>query len=224
MKIQYCLPIIKTTKIDVLKIIEENKTNYRYFEIWLDYIEELDNTFIKKLIDDLPNRLILLFRRKNLETMHMNYAKRIGILTLFEKEKVFFDLDIVINKKELIYLAIEKNSIAKIISYHNYKNTPNDTVLKSIIIKMQNYSPEIIKISTYCNSEKDALRLLQLQQALKEQKHIILGMGEHGTITRIFATLWGNEMIFAPRATKENSAPGQLTKTQLEKIINILNN
>ena len=43
-------------------------------------------------------------------------------------------------------------------------------------------------------------------------------MGEFGTITRIFGTLWGNEMIYAPKEKKNASAPGQLTKIQLETI------
>jgi 3-dehydroquinate dehydratase len=53
----------------------------------------------------------------------------------------------------------------------------------------------------------------------KENKRcIILGMGEHGMITRIFGTLWGNEMVFAPQTKSEASAPGQLTKQQLATI------
>ena len=81
-------------------------------------------------------------------------------------------------------------------------------------------SPTVYKIATMCNNETDALKLLLLQQNLKAQnkKHIVLGMGEFGTITRVFGTLWGNKIIYAPVTKKEASAPGQLTKQELEKI------
>jgi 3-dehydroquinate dehydratase len=69
------------------------------------------------------------------------------------------------------------------------------------------------------------LKLLLLQQNLKAQnkKHIVLGMGEFGTITRVFGTLWGNELIYAPISKGEASAPGQLTKQELENIFKDLN-
>lgn len=49
-------------------------------------------------------------------------------------------------------------------------------------------------------------------------------MGEFGIITRIFGTIWGNEMIFAPKSIEGASAPGQLTKKQLEDIFKALEN
>jgi 3-dehydroquinate dehydratase type I len=75
-----------------------------------------------------------------------------------------------------------------------------------------------------CQTEQDALRLLQLLLELKakNQRCIILGMGEHGITTRIFGTLWGNELIFAPETLAEQSAPGQLTRQQLDNITAIL--
>ena len=87
------------------------------------------------------------------------------------------------------------------------------------------YNPQIIKIATMCQSPKDGLRLLDLLISLKseQKKYIILGMGEYGTITRVYGTLWGNEMIFAPEKEADASAPGQFTKKQYEEIFKILN-
>jgi 3-dehydroquinate dehydratase len=72
----------------------------------------------------------------------------------------------------------------------------------------------------------DALKLLLLQQnlAVQKKKHIVLGMGEFGTITRVYGTLWGNELIYAPIVKQEASAPGQLTKKELKDIFSILKN
>jgi len=90
---------------------------------------------------------------------------------------------------------------------------------------MNKHNPDIYKIATMCTSETDALKLLLLQQNLKGQnkRHIVLGMGEFGTITRVFGTLWGNELIYAPLTQEEASAPGQLTKEELAVIFDKLN-
>jgi len=225
MNINYCLPIIKNNKKDILQEISENKKNYQYFEIWIDYIEDLDKEFIEDLIELVGNKLIFLFRRKNSEKSKLNFRDKLVILSILKEFKVFVDLDININKKEIGYLELGKGKILTIISYHNYKKTPTDRTLKSVVEKAKKKNPAIIKISTFCKGEFDALRLLMLQQELKKQKkkHIVLGMGKFGTITRVFGTLFGNEMIFAPVNIEEKSAEGQLTKKYLEKIFKALN-
>ncbi len=224
MKTKYCLPIIKKTEQEVMHMIYGSIGKYAYFEVWLDYIDQLDETFIEKLEELLKKRLILLFRRQKLEKMHMDLGKRLKIISRLNGRS-FIDLDVFDQKQELDYIKNNKLRVRTIVSYHNYKETPSDEKLKEIIDTMQLYKPEIIKISTFCNSQKDALRLLHLLLELKERKKrcIVLGMGEFGNITRIFGTLWGNEMVFAPQVSKEQSAKGQLTRKQLERIFGELN-
>lgn len=225
MKINFCLPIIKNNKHRIIEIIKNNISEYQYFEIWLDYVDGLDEAFITDLINLLGEKLIVLFRRQNLEQIQMPFKKRFEIIDLLDNTKSLLDLDIT-QKDELNYLINNKKNIIKIISYHNYSETPRDKSLIEIMNEMRIYNPAIIKIACMCIYESDAIRLLQIQQVLKAQnnKQIILGMGKFGTITRVFGTLWGNEMIFAPINREENSAPGQLTKQQLEKIFDSLNN
>ena len=77
MKQKYCLPIIKSKTEEVLKIISGNQNSYDFFEIWLDYIKDLNLAFIEKLRKELNGKLIFLFRRQNLETPKMDFKKRI---------------------------------------------------------------------------------------------------------------------------------------------------
>ena len=224
MKINYCLPIIKETKEEVLEVISVNKTTYQYFEVWLDYIRDVDEAFITALISALGERLVLLFRRKNLEPIQMDLEKKKEIILLLAKEKSLLDLDISSQQEELDFIQKENVTLSKVVSYHNYQQTPSREELESILEKIKKYSPTILKIATYCNSEADALILLQLLLQLKKEKKrfIILGMGEHGIITRLFGTLWGNEMLFAPKNIEEESAPGQMTKEKFDKIFEML--
>ena len=89
---------------------------------------------------------------------------------------------------------------------------------------MRTANAKIYKIALMCKTETDALKILVMQQVFKEYglKHIVIGMGERGLMTRILGTLWGNELIYAPKTKSEASAPGQLTKGELEKIFKTL--
>lgn len=219
MKQKYCLPILKTKTTEVLKVISKNKTSYDFFEVWLDYIEDLNLDFIKDLNKKFRGKLIFLFRRQSLETPKMDSKKRKDIIDTISKTNCFLDLDIS-QKKELVFL--KKNSQTKLVlSYHNYNETPDDEELKEIISLMKKTSPDIYKISTFCKSDLDAIRLIDLLTKLKEDnlKCIILGMGQRGIITRIAGALLGNEINFAPLSLGDRSASGQLTKPQLENIL-----
>ncbi|HWY80039.1 MAG TPA: type I 3-dehydroquinate dehydratase [Candidatus Sulfotelmatobacter sp.] len=221
MKINYCLPIIKTRKIDVLRMITQHTNEYQYFEIWLDTIEGIDNIFVKELVNLLQDKLILLFHRGKLKKPGINNEKKLQIIDLLHNTKAYLDLDIS-EEKELAYIQKKKIQVKKIVSYHNYQETPANLV--EIIKQIDKLNPNIYKIATMCTNEIDALKLLLLQQNLRLQnkQHIILGMGKFGTITRVYGTLWGNKIIYAPIETKDSSAPGQLTKQELEKILPIL--
>ena len=232
MKVKYCLPIIKSKTDEVLKIISENQNSYDFFEVWLDYIENLDEKFMKQLptkFHDL-DKMIFLFRRQNLETPVMDFKKRKKIIdTILESTNPinsrsrsycpFIDLDIS-QKEELEYLEKSRPGVKLILSYHNYKNTPNNKGLIEIIESMGKHNPMIYKLSTFCNTENDALRLISILLELKEKnkKFVVLGMGKYGEMTRIQGTELGNEMVFAPLSVDEKSAEGQLTLDEYRKI------
>lgn len=217
-KIKYCLPIIKKTKREALKAL--NIKGYDYYEIWLDYIKDLDNDFITSVSKKYKGKLIFVFRRQNLEKIKLSFEKRLEMISLLSKFNVFLDLDFLTQYEELEFVKQKNLGIKLILSFHNYKETPSLDHLKNLINKMKRYIPEILKVSTFCKTEIDALNLLNLILMFKEQKlkYIVLGIGEKGFITRIFGTIWGNEIIFAPKTLSEKSAPGQLTKKQLEDI------
>jgi 3-dehydroquinate dehydratase-1 len=223
MKIKYCLPIIKNTKQEVLEMVQNNN-DYDFFEVWLDYIIDLDEAFVKQILSEFQEKLIILFRRQDNEEIQMSLDKRKSILSFLENTSALLDLDITIQQEELDYLKESNLNIQTIVSYHNYDETPSHEELKKIVEEMTFYHPTILKFATLCQDESDALQLLELLLDMKKQekKYIVLGMGEKGIVTRIFGTLWGNEMIFAPKEKNESSAPGQLTKMQLENIFNSL--
>ncbi len=221
---RYCLPIIKRTRSEVQANIESNLSKFRYFEVWLDYVEDLDSGFAASLVGLYPHRLIMIFRRQNLEPMQISSEERFKILSTLSRKQVLVDLDISVQAEEITRLQSERMSLKTILSYHNYALTPSDTELRSITDRMEGWGAHIMKIATHCSIQRDALRLLSLLIDLREDGHksIVLGMGKHGVITRVFGTVWGNEMAFAPIEAVSKSAPGQLTVDKLDSIIQAL--
>jgi 3-dehydroquinate dehydratase type I len=220
MQPKYCLPIIERRKTDVLGQIARNRSGYVWFEVWLDYVEGADEQFVSELADKYPDQILLVFRRERLAPMQMSQTGRLKLLRALDGAAVVVDLDVASQQAEFDAIKAERLNVQTVGSYHNYDETPADAELQDIVTRICEHQPAIVKIATACRSEDDALRLLQLQLRLKAQgqRHVVLGMGQPGVITRIFGALWGNEFTFAPNTAAEASAPGQLTRPQLDAI------
>lgn len=219
----YCIPILCPKAETVLKVIDENASLYDYFEVWLGTIENLDDGFLSALLAVHAKSLIILFRKKNLEVPFTHERCQYFIREL-ANSSAYLDLDIVAQRKEIDFLLQEKLPVKTILSYHNYTATPPESELREYKKLMIESGAHVCKFSTYCNSPGDAVRLLQLEVELKQEgrEHIVLGMGEHGAVTRVFGTMWGNKMVFAPREAAHASSPGQLTRDEIESAIEIV--
>lgn len=226
MPVNYCLPIIKSQADEVLDLIQAHDRDYRYFEVWLDYLAEVQEDFLKRLIDSLGERLVLLYRRQRLEPIKTSLEQRLQTLQRLSGTPVWLDLDIGSQTAELDYIGEHNLAVKTIISYHDYHATPDQVRLTEIIDTIGKYRPDVYKLATLCAGPDDALRLLNQLLALKARgdRAIVLGMGEAGVVTRVFGSLWGNEMVFAPLNKSEKSAPGQLTLDQFKAIFEELSN
>lgn len=218
--IKYCLPLIKPSKQEALEAIQANDSKYSYFEVWLDYVADVDEAFVKQLVETLQGRLVILFRRQQLQPIKMSLEKRYAILEQLSGSPVLVDLDVTNQTDELNYIRDHNLQLKTIVSYHNYQQTPDRVQIETILDTIKGYQPSIYKLATQCTSRQDALRLLEYLLELKSQDRrvIVSGMGEFGVVSRVFGALWGNEMTFAPAVKTEKSAPGQLTRGQLENI------
>lgn len=221
--IKYCLPIIKESKEEVLNYILENP-DYSFYEIWLSHIKDLDTDFIWRISDLHNGKLIFLFRKQNLEKSNLDQEFKEKAIKLLENSDNFLDFDVQESFWGLEYIKENKLQNKTITSFHDYKSTPDLTDLYKKITLMETYHPCVFKVSTFCKSPEDSLKLLTLLLKLKKEqkKFLIFGMGEEGIMVRVYGALWGNEFNFAPINEEEKSAPGQLTKQKLERIIEVM--
>ncbi len=223
MEIKYCLPIIADSISQCRARISEAQSLYQYFEVWLDYLNDPEDCL--DLAQELGSRGIFLFRRMKLEEPRMSTVIRQALLSELATYDILIDFDLSSQSEDLAFFrSLPKRVATLICSYHNYSRTPELSELRELEQQMLKGQPSIFKFSCFCNSPRDAVRLLDFRLELNERrrKSIVLGMGEHGLVTRVFGTLWGNEMIFAPRHRSQQSAPEQLTRTELESVFRSL--
>ena len=198
-------------------------SEYDYFEVWLDYLESIDHSEITHVIKTYPNKIIFVSRRLALEPIKRDFNNRMSLLESLALEPCIFDFDIKIQQDELEYTALQGLPIKKLISYHNYQRTPDTVDLEKILLEMDTFDPTISKLACFCETALDALRLLELTYKESQRKPvIILGMGQHGLPTRIFGCEFGNEFTFSPVSRQTESAPGQLTRNEMESIVEVL--
>ncbi len=100
----------------------------------------------------------------------------------------------------------------RIRSIHDFDRTPDKD---SIVSMLSEGEQEISKGAFMASSFTDLHSIMEASKALG-RKHVILGMGEIGKITRIRQSLLDNEFTFGYVGTP--TAPGQLSADELEKL------
>lgn len=95
-----------------------------------------------------------------------------------------------------------------ILSYHDFKQTPDEATLALLARRMREAGADIVKIAAMANDIADAARMLNLLRN-KTGPTIALSMGERGQVTRLLAAKYGGYLTFAALSAERASAPGQ---------------
>lgn len=106
-----------------------------------------------------------------------------------------------------------------VVSYHNFKATPNPEELNQIVESLYAAGADFAKIACMVQAPEDNARILGLYANF--EKLIAIGMGSGGIITRVIAPLMGAPFTFASLEGTE-IVPGQLDEKQLSVILNLL--
>jgi 3-dehydroquinate dehydratase / shikimate dehydrogenase len=223
---KYCTSICFDSVEEMLNKINECSDQSDFLEIRLDKIS-IENNY-----NDLPyekfiraskgKKLVLTNRnKKDGGFFEGNDKQRLSILADAAEYKFdLADIELNTNKKQLIEFIRNKRKKKIILSYHNFKNTPDN--LEKIYLMMKEFNPDVIKICTYAKDINDNLKIFDLQRKIPtEQKRVIHAMGEKGEISRIIGGLKYNYFTFTAPGENLESAPGQLTIQKFKDIYKV---
>ena len=94
-------------------------------------------------------------------------------------------------------------------SYHDYESTPES---EWIVSKLNSMDADIRKGAFRVNRLADLASILDASKAV-DGRHVLLGMGALGAVTRIRADVLGNEVSFG--YVGEPTAPGQFSVSEM---------
>jgi 3-dehydroquinate dehydratase type I len=201
---QHVLPIQPESFVYLVKLIKEHYDEADVFEVWLDKMRVKGDLAVIQKHFDKP----IIGKSEKLDMLKR--AAKAGLTYV----DVPHDL-----KTDLEFKTLAKNKETKVIrSYHNFEMTPPYDVLTDVLDKMKEDGADFLKIATHINNDEDEEKLFSL---LKEPhfhgRLIITGMGDKSRNLRIKAPIKGSVFYYAPVNVTLATAPGQLSRAELEQ-------
>jgi len=112
---------------------------------------------------------------------------------------------------------IQKTRTNLLVSWHDFKKTPNDSTLNRILNQMSKFSKNI-KIVTTARSTNDSSRVLSLYNVAKLNL-IAFAMGEYGKMSRVLCLFLGSPYTYV--SLGKAIAPGQFSLDEIKSIIKV---
>ena len=109
-----------------------------------------------------------------------------------------------------------------LLSYHDLTGTPPLDAMKEIVRRQLAAGADICKLVTTARKFEDNLAVLQLITDFPRARVVSFAMGDLGLISRILCPLVGGDFSYASVAEGKESAPGQLTVRDLNRIYGML--
>lgn len=131
-------------------------------------------------------------------------------------------VDIELGTKNLTdFIPAIKEKARCLVSSH-LGNTPPLAELKKIVKEQLESGADICKVVTTARKFEDNLTVLSLFSEFPEARLISFAMGNSGLISRVICPLAGGYFTYAAIDKGKESAPGQLTVAELDKIYKMI--
>jgi len=123
-----------------------------------------------------------------------------------------------LRKNKNLQRYLKSTGTRTLVSWHNFKQTPDNSVLKKKLLEMKKFSKNI-KIVTMAKSINDGSRILSLYNNSKNVKLIAFSMGNFGKMSRLLCLLLGSPYTYV--SLGKPIAPGQFSLDEVKSIFTI---
>jgi 3-dehydroquinate dehydratase type I len=191
-------------------------------EIRLDYMETPGDLEPIRQATGVP--LIATNRRPD-QGGHSADSEADRVAGLFQACESGFDyVDLEINTEAISKIAKKVKSLGAkvIVSSHDFEATPEKELLEEILRDELSVGADICKIVGTSNTPSDNLTYLDLLRENADVEMVSFGMGNAGVLSRVLSPLVGGAFTYASAETGSESAPGQLTISELREIYRIM--
>lgn len=231
-------PLVGKTKSDVLEEVETIVLKKPDLLEWrIDFFESIGNVplvietalAIRQKAGGIP---VLLTRRNATEGGQALSITETEVVAMYLEacrakcvEMVDYELSNDISNLEKIRAVSKENGISMIMSFHDFKKTPDANTLDSKFAAAAKYGADVGKVAVMPQSDQDVLELLAATGRAREafdMPLISMSMGGLGALSRIVGWVYGSAATFA--VGKSSSAPGQIAIDDLRHVVGILRN
>ena len=209
------IPIFQKKKEDILKVAEECIIRGAdILELRIDGMQDPNPKIVKEIIEEINFPTIATNRtQKEGGSFRGSEEDRIAILRECCDVADYVDVELQTDMK--LIESITETGVTSIISYHNFKQTPDLDILMDIVIREKSIG-DIAKIAVMPNSIEDTLTILPI---LSHYDNVVaISMGELGSYTRVIAAKFNAPFTFA--VVNDNTAPGQIDIDTMKSLMN----
>jgi 3-dehydroquinate dehydratase-1 len=226
-----CLPLLAKKKINLLRQAEELLPLEPDLIEWrIDSLENVDDIdFSLQTLSDLRTKipsvpLILTCRIYSEGGMQkISQEKRLELIQGAIRTGIPDIVDIELcNDSHFVSTtleAAEQHGKKVILSFHDFKKTPEEAVIVGQMVRAQEMGAHIAKAAVMPKSHHDILILLNATLKARTEALqipiITMSMGKLGAATRIVSGIFGSDITFA--IGKDASSPGQIPIEKLRK-------
>ena len=218
MKYRTCVSIGEKNPKKVKSVLKKALSKSDYAEIRFDFLKKSDIPIVLEDIKKNLSRCVCTLRPKSEGGLFVGKEdERKSILRLIAEYNPYL-LDVEFNtiqkdKKLATYLKKSKSKL--LISWHDFKKTPNESQLRVKFNKMRKFS-NVIKIVTVAKTVSDASKLLSLYSVKSKSKTIAFCMGEQGKFSRILCLHLGSPFTYV--SLGKAIAPGQFSVDEIKSL------
>jgi 3-dehydroquinate dehydratase I len=216
-----CIAVAQETIEEALKVAGRVAFPLDVIEIRLDYLREMH---VMPFLAGIKNPL-LFTNRPTWEGGRFTGdedARLVPLLEAVAQEAAYVDLELMAPAQSLkrLQTGMEHASTRLILSWHNFKQTPERPELVDKLKAMQENGAHIGKVVTMASDFHDVLRVLQLQEDAARMNFPLIAfcMGRPGVISRLATLELGGFMTYCSANDGEATAPGQLSAAALREI------
>ena len=221
MKYKTCISIAEKTPAKIKQTLKIGLKKSDYAEVRLDFLKVEDIPDTLEIIKKDMNRIVCTLRPKTEGGKFPgNEKERVAILKLISEYTPFY-LDVEFNtlrKNASLVKYLKTTKTKLLVSWHDFKKTPNSAELKKKMNQISKFSSNIKIVST-AKSTDDSTRMLELYSKKGKNNLISFAMGDFGRISRILCLYLGSPYTYV--SLGKAIAPGQFSVDEIKKITNL---
>jgi 3-dehydroquinate dehydratase-1 len=219
MKYKTCVSIAQKTPRGLKKIVKKALKKSDYVEIRFDFLKPAEVPKALELLKNDLKKSVCTLRPKSEGGKFSGVEKeRIAILKLIAEYNPFL-LDVEFNslkKNKTLVKYLKKTKTPILVSWHDFKKTPNIATLNRVLEQMAKFSKNI-KIVTNAKTIVDPSYVLSLYGRASSLSLIAFAMGDYGRMSRILCLYLGSPFTYV--SLGKPIAPGQFSLNEVKSII-----